>query len=301
MRNIVVDKNKEICAVVVTYNRKALLQECLEALKKNKGVSNIVVINNNSTDGTKEYLDTLDSNFYIIENSSENLGGAGGFSLGMELAYKKTNADYFWIMDDDTIPTIKASQFLLEKAAILNDQFGFLCSNVRWKDSSACNIPMVAKNWPELIQNGLISVTQGTFVSILVSRESVKKYGVPTKELFIWGDDTEYTVRLTQKLDSYFVSDSIVEHKTTNNLTGISIKNDSDTRISRYFYLYRNLIFISKKYKGKKSTVKLFIHYIIYALSVLFTSKDKNWRRAFVVLKGIFAGIAFNPKIKYVK
>ncbi|MBY4582065.1 glycosyltransferase family 2 protein [Pediococcus pentosaceus] len=295
------DKNKEICAVVVTYNRKALLQECLSALRNNKNVSNIVVVNNNSTDGTKEYLDTLDPEFYIIQHSTENLGGAGGFSMGMELAYKKSNADYFWIMDDDTIPNVDAGGALIKKATMLNDQFGFLCSNVRWKDSSACNIPMPAKDWPELIQDGLVSVTQGTFVSILVSRKSVEEYGVPTKELFIWGDDTEYTVRLTQKNSSYFVQDSIVEHKTENNLVDISIKNDSINRIGRYFYLYRNLIFISKTYKSKKSAVKLFVHFLVYSISVLFTSKNKKWKRFFMVLKGTFSGVTFNPEIKYVK
>lgn len=296
-----VEKEKTICAVVVTYNRKQLLQECLDALRKNKDVSAIVVVNNNSTDGTKEYLDSLDKNFYIIKNSTKNLGGAGGFSVGMKVAYTKTNADYFWIMDDDTIPTETAGKELIEKARLLDDNFGFLCSNVRWTDFSACNIPMTTKKWPELAQEGLVGVSQGTFVSVLVSRNTVKKYGVPTKELFIWGDDTEYTVRITQDLPSYFVSSSLVMHKTKNNLANVTIKNDSVNRINRYFYLYRNLIYINKKYKSKKSTVKLFIYYLIFALRVLISSQNKKWKRFSVIIKGIFTGISFDPAIEYIK
>ncbi|WGI18797.1 glycosyltransferase family 2 protein [Latilactobacillus sakei] len=299
MDNILEKDNRDVCAIVVTYNRKSLLVECLEALGKNKEVKHIVVVNNNSSDGTREYLETLDKEFYIIENSTHNLGGAGGFSLGMELAYKRTNAKYFWIMDDDTIANFNAASELVEKATLLKNNFGFLCSNVRWTDGSSCNIPMAAKNWPELTTEGLVGVTQGTFVSILVSRDTVDKFGIPTKELFIWGDDTEYTVRVTQDNPSYFVKDSIVIHKTPNNLSGITLKNDSLDRVNRYFYLYRNLIFISKTYKGNKDTFKLFTHYMIYALNVLLKSENHKWRRAMVVLKGIFAGIKFNPDIKY--
>ena len=47
--------NKKVEAVVVTYNRKALLQECIDAiLNQTVSVEKLILIDNNSTDGTEE-------------------------------------------------------------------------------------------------------------------------------------------------------------------------------------------------------------------------------------------------------
>lgn len=291
---------QSICAVLVTYNRLELLKECLNSLLANEGLAHVVIVNNNSSDGTTEYLTTLHSNKFIIFNSKENLGGAGGFAYGMELAYQKTDDRYFWIMDDDTIPNHDAAHYLLEKAELLHDNFGFLCSNIRWLDGTPCNMPMPAFEWPKEIQQGLVAVSRGTFVSVFFSRPIVKKYGIPTKELFIWGDDTEYTTRVTQEQSSYFVIDSIAVHKTPNNLTDITIFNDSADRIGRYYYLYRNLVYISKKYQGRNAAFKLVLRQIWYGLMTLGKSKANRFKRAHTVFKGTFAGIRFNPPIKHV-
>lgn len=294
------ENNKDICTVLVTYNRLDLLKECLTAINLNENVKHIVIVNNNSSDGTKEYLDTLNEEKYIIHNSEENLGGAGGFSLGMEIGFQQTNDEYFWIMDDDTIPNEQASHYLLEKAALLNNKFGFLCSNVRWIDGTSCNMPLPSFEWPDKINEGLVEVSQGTFVSIFVTRQTVIKYGIPTKEMFIWGDDTEYTIRVSQSEKSYFVIDSIVVHKTPNNLTDVNIFNDSSDRIQRYFYLYRNLIYISRLYKGSNATFKLTLRHLIYSLETLLKAKDNRFQRAGAIIRGTFTGLNFNPKIKHV-
>jgi len=51
-------RNKEtVCAVVVTYNRKKLLLECLEAIRRQtRPVQGIYLIDNASTDGTPKLL-----------------------------------------------------------------------------------------------------------------------------------------------------------------------------------------------------------------------------------------------------
>lgn len=295
-----VNINNKICVVLVTYNRLELLKECLNSLNQNENIAHIVIVNNNSTDGTNAFLNSLGNEKYIIKNCDKNIGGAGGFALGIQIAYQKTQDKYFWIMDDDTIPNSDASRILMEKAEALHDRFGFLCSNVRWTDGSSCNIPKPTFFWPEKVNEGLISVAQGTFVSVLFSRFTVKKIGLPTKELFIWGDDTEYTIRLSGEQHSYFVTDSLVTHKTANNLIDITILNDSDERIERYYYLYRNLIYIKKRYFGKNAMLKLVFRNFLYSLKVLINARGKNFKRFRVILHGTCSGIFFNPKIQYV-
>ena len=48
---------EKVIAVVVTYNRQALLSECITALRKqSRPLDAILVINNGSTDGTEDWL-----------------------------------------------------------------------------------------------------------------------------------------------------------------------------------------------------------------------------------------------------
>ena len=106
-----------VCAVVVTYNRKNLLLECLEALRKQtRPVQAIYLIDNASTDGTPELL--LEKKYikklppenltepweeeFEVRNLTDgqpiklhyvrmhqNTGGAGGFHEGVKRAYEK--------------------------------------------------------------------------------------------------------------------------------------------------------------------------------------------------------------------
>ena len=123
-----------INCVVVTYNRLNLLQENILALKQQTfPLHKIFIVNNCSTDGTHEFLDSLsnDSQMEII-HLPENKGGAWGFYEGIKQAVL-AGCDYVWIMDDDTIPTKNALEELT-KGLSLSDRIGFVCSKVIWME-----------------------------------------------------------------------------------------------------------------------------------------------------------------------
>ena len=90
----------KVVAVVVTYNRKELLKECIEALiKQEYNDCEILIVDNASTDGTKDYINQyIKENKIIYKNTGSNLGGAGGFNYGMKEACK-LGCDYIWNMD----------------------------------------------------------------------------------------------------------------------------------------------------------------------------------------------------------
>ena len=72
---------KRTAAVIVTYNRKAMLQRCLRALcTQTAGVPELWVIDNASTDGTAELVAQLNLPTMHYYNTGKNLGGAGGFA-----------------------------------------------------------------------------------------------------------------------------------------------------------------------------------------------------------------------------
>ena len=90
-------------ALIVTYNRKNLLKECIEALTCSETPCDIFVIDNASTDGTQEAMqDFVDQGVIAYHNTGANLGGAGGFNFALKTALKR-DYEYFWIMDDDCI------------------------------------------------------------------------------------------------------------------------------------------------------------------------------------------------------
>ena len=77
--------------------------------------------------------------------------------------------------------------------------------------------------------------------------EVVRKVGLPIKEFFIWGDDSEYTQRISNSQDCWLIYDSQVVHEMKLNQNVLSILDPSLVRIDRYYYQYRNQLYIRKK------------------------------------------------------
>lgn len=292
---------KKIAAVIVTYNRLELLKECIDSLQNQSyELTKIIIIDNDSKDGTREYLKSINNNQIIPVLLNENLGGAGGFYEGIKFASEHENEfDYVWIMDDDTIPTENSLKAIMDKTQYEDGEIGFYCSNVRWTNDEPMNIPLPKKIWSDKAINNLIEVENATFVSVLVPINNIKKYGLPIKEMFIWGDDTEYTTRLSQDYPCYFVSDSIVVHKSAVNVSKETIENVDKDRLNRYFYLYRNVLYIKRKYSTKNDFIKYLLYLIIKTIKMPFKSKKNRFLRTKVLINGIIRGVLFNPKIKY--
>lgn len=294
---------KKVDAVVVTYNRLDLLKKCLQALLSQRyKLQNIFVIDNNSQDETLLFLRELSKKYPSIKpiHLSTNIGGAGGFYVGLKAFIEKSKSDYVWIMDDDAIPTSSALTKIMNKTNQIK-KFGFLSSNVRWKDDSPAkmNIPQPTEDWNENITQGLVEVEYASFVAILFPREVILKVGLPIKEYFIWGDDVEYTKRITQAgLKGYMVIDSIVHHEIKQNI-GTNIVTEKDkNRIKRYYFAKRNTFFTMKKRYNKKEFAKWIINVAFYEpIKILHSSPNKKILRIKTTYKGIFAGMIFHPHI----
>ncbi|MFW6224676.1 MAG: glycosyltransferase family 2 protein, partial [Bacteroidota bacterium] len=80
-----------IIGLILSYNGKHLLEEAIPSYLDND-YSNfeVVVIDNGSTDGTKEWVN---KNYPEVEvlRTEKNLGYAGGFNFGMEAAFNQRN------------------------------------------------------------------------------------------------------------------------------------------------------------------------------------------------------------------
>lgn len=293
--------NKKVVAVVVTYNRKDLLQECIKALlAQTYPELDVLVIDNASTDGTEDLVRSIKDPRVIYQNTGANLGGAGGFQFGIKKG-AALNPDYLWLMDDDSIPTPTALEELMVAAKKLGN-FGFLSSKVLWKDHSLCNmnIPKVSLNHKLKEFDGAPKkIIMGTFVSFFVPVAVVRKIGLPIKEFFIWADDFEYSRRISREYPAYFVPASVIIHKCKSN-NGSNIVTDSPERFKRYQYAYRNEVYVYRR-EGFPGWVHLGLKTALHLTKVLMNSKDHKKDRIRIIWDSTQKGFSFNPKIEYLK
>lgn len=298
-----VSNTKKVIAVIVTYNRKELLKESINALlKQNYKNLRILIIDNNSTDGTKEHIsEELKNENVIYENTGENLGGAGGFNYGMKLA-ANMDCDYVWIMDDDCIVHKDSLQELVNSAEKLKDNFGFLSSKVLWKDNSICtmNIPKRKfSKWLKDFETNYQEIAMASFVSLFVKKDIVVEEGLPIKEFFIWTDDWEYTRRLSRKYKCYYITSSVVTHKSASNI-GANIASVDGDRLNRFKYMYRNDVVLYRR-EGFIGWVLLYLRLCLHKLRVLKSDKKDKKDRIKLINAAIKEGKKFYPSIEYVK
>lgn len=289
---------QKICAIVVTFNRKKLLLECLESLKKQtRPLDAIYIIDNASTDQTTQLL--LDKNYItelppnlnenweknsIVKNLTngndlkihymriyKNTGGAGGFYEGVKKAYND-GYDWLWLMDDDTEPEENSLKVLCK---YFDKNISALASIVKGTDNSIHvhhrgyfnfdkGIPFQKVISKSDYKKDKTEIDMAAFLGLLVSKESINKIGFPKKEFFIHADDLEYCIRLRKVGKILLISNSIITHKE-------QIKNVS----------------IQKTFLGKKSLRKPYnnfwiSYYIIRNMSYIGKKYTKNRKSLYI-------------------
>lgn len=251
----------KIIAIVVTYNRKKLLEKCIfSILNQTTPPEKIIIIDNASTDGTqslvKEKLYEHRQNIKYVQ-LTENLGGAGGFSKGIELAIEE-NSDWVWIMDDDALPDNNALEELVKIVDSTNNLYGsiaregettswfttLLDSPKEYSTRNLSDIPASAK------------VRFLPFLGLLISKETVRKIGLPDESYFIAADDVEYCLR-AQKYGSDIIvaGNSRINHpKCTHYTQKILFTEVGCLELSPWkrYYDTRNRLLNAKKYSGIK-------------------------------------------------
>lgn len=263
-------KPASVAALVVTYNRRELLAECLDAiLSQGHPVERVIVVDNASTDGTGE-LFAPGARFDIpavdYRRMEVNTGGAGGFKEGLRAA-RDSGCGWCWLMDDDCIAR-PGTLFELVRAAgeVADERPSFLASTVWGAECEPMNVPVVDvrgtangyPDWYRALEGGMVEIRCATFVSLLVSMDAVREVGLPIASFFIWGDDTEYTMRLTGHWGpAFLVGASQVVHKRAN-VQALDVCRETDLgRIRNFRRYFRNNLVATRWHEGRKAAAKL--------------------------------------------
>ena len=269
--------NETTATVVVTYNRKEFLLDCLDALRNQTyKLDAIYIIDNLSTDGTPELL--LENNYIpslpptkikenlTLEHSIAsscfpketihiiyirkclNDGGAGGFYEGLKQAYDDGH-EWIWVMDDDVEAVTGAVEILnkwkkrslvIQPSRIHTDN-----SELIWAGwfLPEFGYEYHSQNFQTRLNNlGYVYVNFACFEGMFINRKVIEKIGYPDKRFFFCGDDTMYGFKASQLTDIILIKDQllirkIIKKKSSNNI--FSIPMNINSPITSY-YLIRN-------------------------------------------------------------
>lgn len=253
---------EQVAVVVVTFNRADLLERMLEGLAGlDRAPDAVFVVNNASTDHTREVLERSTLPGLVAIHTTENLGGAGGFHLGLKTAYDK-GFDVMWLMDDDVVPAPDCLTRLLEVdgsclIAVREDLTGALVEKsairfdlrnplaIRPKTASIDSTYASRADMPATVE-----VENVAFEGFLVRRAVVERIGLPDPSYFIFYDDVDFAIRARRAgFPIRAVRDAVLVRQ-------LSFDQQHDLAGWKGYYMYRNLFAVHFRY-GENVLVRL--------------------------------------------
>jgi len=254
--------SETIAVVVVTFNRADLLARMLEGLARSERQPDaVIVVDNASTDHTARALAESALPGLEVITSDDNLGGAGGFHLGVRAAYD-AGYDRVWLMDDDVVPAPDCLEVLMaadgdcliavredlagtlvEKAAVDFDLRNPLA--IRPKRAAVDSVYADRASMPALVE-----VQNVAFEGFMVRRDVISEIGFPDPAFFIFYDDAEYAVRARRGgRRVWAVRDAVLVRQ-------LDFNQQHDLSGWKGFYMYRNLFVVHLRH-GENVLVRL--------------------------------------------
>jgi len=201
---------EQVAVVVVTFNRADLLARMLDGLvAQTLEPDTVIVVDNASGDHTQQVLARQSAGNDLplrVIRSEENVGGAGGFRIGLETAYAG-GWDRIWLMDDDVVPAPDCLEVLMavDEACLMcvrEDLDGHLVE----KSATVFDLrnPLAVKPKTASVETTygtraamppLVEIQVVAFEGFLVRREVVGTIGLPDPTFFIFYDDADFALR----------------------------------------------------------------------------------------------------------
>lgn len=258
------DKNNtKLSIVLLNYNGYKDTIECINSIRENeKEIDyNIIVVDNNSSDNSIEFLSQLEDVTTIKRNIND--GFSAGNNVGIKYALDKFKSDYVLLLNNDTIITkycLSKMLYSLEK----DEKSGIAtCKLMKAKDRNTIDCYGGKVDWNKVIGNfNYVKKENGFYYSeissgacMLIKKEVFEKVGYLSEDYFMYFEDLDYSVRIIEaNYKIQVVPDAIIYHKggsTAGEASPFAIKWNTRNRIIFYkkFKKYINkfyfLIFFS--------------------------------------------------------
>jgi len=299
-----------VCAVIVTYgDRFNFLKQVIQSCISNN-VHKVVIVDNASYEESRLQLRRYaenNSEEIIVIHLPTNLGSAGGFKRGIEEAFKYRDCEYILLLDDDNVmfencvnillcnfrkfeslygkDTLALSSYRINLDQLSNKAIKkgvFLGFQLEDLPGKFVGISKIRKIMSISANDASIELDTAPWGGLFFHRQLIQKYGFPNEKFILYGDDTEFTYRITKNGGKILlIRDAKImdidekmggESLNTNILTYLSASK------SKIYYSVRNTAYFECHCKRDKS-IKRKINKLIYILilrilSIIYNKKD---------------------------
>ncbi|MFL5781149.1 MAG: glycosyltransferase [Thermoleophilaceae bacterium] len=278
-----------VVATILTRNRVDLLRKSVRAaLDQTRAPDEVIVVDNASDDDTLEVLRREFGEVTVLA-LPENQGATGGFYEAIA-AGLRAGADWLWLLDDDSFARPDALEELLAPLDQLDGALAptVLCSRVEWRDGTphVMNRPVVrpddGQKLVDSVRRGLFPIRAASWVSVMISRAAVERFGMPLRQFFYQADDIEYTARILRHTPGYYVPRSVVVHDTPGQHTAV----DDD---HRFYYHIRNTVLMIRG-RAWELREKPGLVWVMIWTSRLYLRI--HWRRPLAAVVNLVKGVA---------
>ena len=283
--SVAISPHEEVSAVIVTYDDRYELCRRVVQGALACGVGRVVIVDNGSRERARDALAAVaaaSGGVVELDSVGRNLGSAGGFGRGIEVAFRRRQCSQVWLLDDDTVPEATALDELLAwgarlspstrpDVALVSYRPARLVQRLLVRGSSAGAVfpsrsavmgfnvaDIFRKAFQRLVANRRsrsehpvrepIQIPYGPYGGLLISRELIGLVGYPNEQLFVYEDDTDYTWRLAAASGLFLVPKSLLidlEPSWPDRARGNTMFGRALTSESpgRVFYQVRNRVF----------------------------------------------------------
>lgn len=234
-RNVI--EMKMVSAIIITHNRVDYLKKAFESVK-NQTYKNIeiIVIDDNSNDGTKEFCTNQKDIKYIFIPEEEHKNGNYARNLGI----KNSNGEYIAFLDDDDewMPTkIEKQVELLENNTNVGMVYTATCTYINdGKIKFDTHVKSDLKG--DCSKKSLYNIITSSS-AIMIKRELLNETGLFDEELNYW-QDTEFIIRLSQFTNFDYIDEPLIIYRET-----YSDKNRISNKVNGFLEAVE---YINKKY-----------------------------------------------------
>lgn len=286
----------DVSVIIVSYNSASVLEPCLDALLNQEytGETEVIVVDNNSRDGTPEMVRRRYPWVKLIAGS-ENLGYSKGVNVGISRAAGR----YFFILNPDTVVKKDSIQKLADfmdrtsDAGIVGPKLVFHDGNVQlscrrfytFKVLLLRRTPLgkLFKNSKAVRDHLMLDFDHSSMrevdwilgAAMFVRREVVESVGLMDERFFLYFEDVDWCYRMKQNdLRVYYLPESVVVHGYARD-SAQSVTNRSFishlVSLFRYYEKWNAVLYYMKKYREISKTL-LFVLVDLIAFNAAFLS-----------------------------
>jgi GT2 family glycosyltransferase len=306
-------KKPIIYTIIVTYNGANWINKCIESILSNELSTQIVLIDNNSSDDTVAFVYNNFPSVIVIENKL-NLGFGKANNIGISYALRN-NADFVFLLNQDAYIN-KTTLKDLVALSVQNPNYGII-SPIQYNYQG----DGVEEYFKNFIRN---NAALDLFTDVVLNKEIGKLYEVPFIQAAVWllpaktiyevggfdpifihyGEDNNYCQRI--RYHNYLIG--IAPHISAFHF-GTKVDKIEEIKFSEKYF--KNL---DKKLKVKYADINLDINeYVIDSLKlkiikliikniVKFNFKNvRGYFKEYILLSSIFKTIFNSRKLNTIK